>query len=251
MKAINMIKAILRIRGEKIIIVALIMILAAEIGQTVWPMAAIDSESADAIRNYITQKNSAKSLFIDSVGLYGFFLLTISLISTGIRRVRCKWTSIKGIALIIIGLVVICFHIVEIKTYMSIGKTLDSLKPPNMERIKLVLKQQNLPLNKRSKLSKMYARDKYMQEGKIVEYISETGVISRYEPTADDIKSINLQNNVREIWAYNNRLLPRLLYWWVAIGILGVILGVFTPVKNQHSRRDFFILKRGNNEIAR
>jgi len=231
MKAINMIKAILRIRGEKIIIVALIMILAAEIGKNLWPAAAIDSESADAIRNYITQKNSAKSLFIDSVGLYGFFLLTISLISTGIRRVRCKWTNIKGIALVILGLGVLCYHIVEIKSYMAIGKTLDDINTPNYKYIKLKLEQRNLSLKVRSKLSQMYARDKYRHEGKIVECISETGGSSRYEPTVDDIKSRNLQNNAKEIWDYNNRRLPRLLYWWVAIGILGVILGVFAPVR--------------------
>jgi len=226
-----MIKAILRVRGEKIIIVALIMILAAEIGKTLWPMVATDSESADAIRNYIAQKNTTKNLLIDSVGLYGFFLLTISLISTGIRRVRCKWTNIKGITLVIIGLGVLCYHIVEIESYKAIGKTLDDLKPPNWEYIKIKSEQQSLPLNRRSKLSKMYARDKYMHEGKIVEYISETGVSNKYVPTAEDIKFRNLQNNLREIWAYNNRRLPRLLYWWVAIGIAGILLGVFTPIR--------------------
>ncbi len=224
-------KAALRIRGEKIIIAALLMILAAEIGKTLWPMAEFDSESVYAVRNYIAQKNSAKSLFIDSLSLYGFFLLTISLISTGIRRVRCKWTNIKGMALILIGLGVLCFHIVEIESYKAIGKGLDALKPPNLERVKLMVERQDIPLNKRSKLSKMYARDKYMHEGKIVEYITETGVSNKYEPTTADIKLRNLQNNAKEIWAYNNRWLPRLLYWWAAVGIAGVILGVFTPIR--------------------
>jgi len=226
-----MIKAILRIRGEKIIIVALIMILAAEIGQTVWPMAELDFGSADAVRNYIAQKNSAKNLLIDSISLYGFFLLTISLISTGIRQVRCKLTNIKGITLVILGLGVLCFHIFEIKSYMAIGKTLDVLRPPNLERIKFMSEQQNIPLNKRSKMSKMYAHDKYIHESKIVEYISETGVSNKYVPTAEDIKFRNLQNNAKEIWAYNNRRLPSLLYWWGATGIAGILLGVFTPIR--------------------
>jgi len=219
------------VRGEIIIIAALIMILAAQIGNAVWPMAATDSECADAIRNYIAQKNTTKNVLIDLVGIYGFFLLTMSLIATGIRRIRSKWTSIKGVALVIVGLGVLCYHVVEIKSYQSIGKTLDDIKSPNLEIIKFKAEQQNLPLSKRSKLSKMYAHDKYVYEGKIVEYISDEGESKNYEPSADDIKFRNGQNNAREIWDYNNRRLPKLLQWWVAIGLVSIFLGIFTPIR--------------------
>lgn len=161
-----------RIRGERIIIAALIMILAAEFGKTIWPLATTDSESANAVRNFIAQKNSPKNMLIDALGLYGYFLLTISLIATGIRCLRKKWTSIKGIAMVLIGLCLCLYHLAEIETYKSIGKGLDDIKQPNLEIIKFRAEQENLPINTRSKLSKMYAHDKYLHEGKIVKYTS-------------------------------------------------------------------------------
>jgi len=233
-------KALLRMRGEKIIIAALLMILAAEVGKAVWPMTAIDSESADAIRNFIAQKNSPKNMLIDALDLFGFFLLTISLITTGLRCVRGKWKSIKGIALTIIGLGIFVYHIAEIQFYKSIGTGLDDIKRPNYEIAKSRVEQENLPLNVRSKISKVYAQDKYLHDGKIVDYISETGERKFFEPTANDIKLRNAQNNAREIWAYNNRKLPKLFQWWVAVGIISLVLGVFTPIRKvaPNSRSD-------------
>jgi len=224
-------KANLRVSGEKIIIAALLMILAAEIGKAVWPMAATDSESADAIRMFLAQKSSLKYKLIDSVNLFGFFLLTMSLIATGIRRVRSKWTSIKGIALTIIGLGILLYHVAEIESYKSIGKSLDEIARPNFELLKFRAEQENLPLKARSMLSRMYASDKFLHEGKVVEYISETGVSKKYEPTADDVKFRNVQSNAREIWDYNNKLLPKLYQLWVAVGVISLALGVFSPIR--------------------
>lgn len=226
-------KANLRVSGEKIIIAALLMILAAEIGKTVWPMAASNSESADAIRNFLAQKSSLKYKLIDSANLYGFFLLTMSLIATGIRRVRKKWTNIKGITLTIIGIGIFLYHVAEIESYKSIGKSLDEVARPNFEVMKFRAEQENLPLKARSMMSRMYASDKFLHEGKVVEYISEAGVSKKYEPTADDIKFRNVQNNAREIWDYNNRLLPKLYQLWVAVGVISLALGVFSPIRKE------------------
>lgn len=219
-----------KVRGERIIIAALAMILAVEIGKAVWPMAATDSESADAIRNYITQKSSPVNMLIDKMDLYSYFLLTMSLIATGIRCLRNKWSSIKGILLTIIGLGICLFHLAEIEAYKNIGKTLDEIRPPNYEIIKFRIENENLPLIAKSKWSKMYAKDKYLYEGKRVEYYSETGESKSYEPTADDIRFRNVTNNSREIWDYNNRSLPTLFKWWIAIGLVSLALGVFTPI---------------------
>lgn len=235
-------KANLKIREERIIIAALLMILAAEIGKAVWPIAATNSESADAIRNYFAEKSSIKHMLIDSIDLFGLFLLTMSLIVTGILRLRSKWTNIKGMALTIIGLVILLYHVAEIESYRSIGKTLDNLKRPNFELIKFRAEQENLPLKARSMLTRMYAHDKYLYEGKIVEYVSDSGGTKKYEPTADDVKFRNVQNNSREIWDYNNKRLPKLLQWWIAIGFISLVLGVITPIRkpapNMRSDRD-------------
>jgi hypothetical protein len=231
MESTRMEMRILRIRGERIIIAALIVILAAEVSKTIWPLATTDSETANAVRNFIAQKNSPKNMLIDALDLYGYFLLTISLIATGIRCLRKKWTSIKGIAMVLIGLCLCLYHLAEIEIYKSIGKGLDDIKRPNFEIIKFRAEQESLPLNTRSKLSKMYAHEKYLHEGKIVEYTSETGESKAYEPTNDDIKFRNVANNAREIWDINNRRLPRLFQWWVAVGIVGFVFGIFTPIR--------------------
>lgn len=219
-----------KVRGERIIIAALVMILAAEIGKAFWPMSATDSESADAIRNYIAQKSSPVNMLIDKVELYSYFLLTMSLIATGMRCLRTKWSSIKGILLTIIGLGICLFHLAEIEAYKRIGKTLDDIRPPNYEIIKFRVEQENLPLIAKSKWSKMYAHNKYLYEGKQVEFYSETGDSKIYEPTPDDNKFRNATNNAREIWDYNNRWLPTLFKWWIAVGLVGLALGVFTPI---------------------
>jgi len=230
MESTKMEMGIFRVRGERIIIAALIMILAAEFGKTIWPLAATDSESANAIRNYIAQKSSPKNMLVDALDLFGYFLLTISLIATGIRCLRKKWTSIKGIAMVLIGLWLCLYHLAEIEAYKSMGKGLYDIKRPNFEIIKFRVEQENIPLNTRSRWSKMYAHEKYLHEGKIVGYTSETGESKNYEPTNDDIKFRNVANNAREIWDINNRKLPRLFQWWIAAGIVSLVLG-FTPIR--------------------
>lgn len=219
-----------KVRGERVIIAALAMILAVEIGKAVWPMTATDSESADAIRNYIAQKSSPVNMLIDKMDLYSYFLLTMSLIATGIRCLRNKWSSIKGILLTIIGLGICLFHLAEIEAYKRIGKTFDDIRPPTYEIIKFRVEQENMPLIAKSKWSKMYAHDKYLYEGKKVEFYSETGERKIYEPTPNDNKFRNVMNNSREIWDFNNRSLPTLFKWWIAIGLADLALGVFTPI---------------------
>lgn len=219
-----------KVRGERIIIAALVMILAAKIGKAFWPIATTDPESADAIRNYVAQKSSLGNMLIDKVELYGYFLLTLSLIATGLRCVRNKWSSIKGILLTIFGLGICLYHLAEIEAYKRIGKTLDDIRPPNYEIIKFRVEQENMPLIAKSKLSKMYAHNKYLYEGQRVEFYSETGESKIYEPTPDDNKFRNATNNAREIWAYNNQWLPALFKWWVAVGLVGLALGIFTPI---------------------
>jgi hypothetical protein len=231
LELINKEKSILSVKGEKIIIAALLLILATEIGKAVWPMAVTDSESADAIRNFIAQKSSPKNMLIDAVSLFGSFLLTMSLIVTGIRHLRSKWTSIKGIAFTIIGLAILLYHIAEIESYKSIWKTLDDIKRPNLELVKFKAEQENLPLKSKSMLSRMYAHEKYLHEGKNMEYISESGETKRFTPTSDDVKFRNVQNYARKIWNYNNKRLPKLLQWWVAVGSISLVLGVITPIR--------------------
>jgi hypothetical protein len=233
MDLLKMKKVSLGLRGEKIIIVSLLMILASEIGKVIWPMAATDSESANAIKQYLLEKNSLKNILIDKVELYGYFLLTMSLLASGIRCLRNKWSSVKGILLTIVGLAICLFHLAQIEAYKEIGRTLDAIRPPNYEIIKFRVEQENLPLVARSKWSKMYAKDKYLHEGKEVEYYSESGESKIYEPTADDIKFRDVTKNAKDIWACNNQSLPTLFKWWVAVGLVSFALGVFTPIAKQ------------------
>lgn len=222
-----------KIRGERIIIAALMMILTAEFFKTIWPLDALDFETTNAGHKFIAQSNSIQNTLISLLGLSGIYLLVISLISTGIRLLRNKWLNLKGIAMTMIGLLICLYNLLSIQAHMKIGKGLDNISRPNYEIIKFRLEQEklNLPLKARSKFTKMYASDKYIHEGKIVSYLSESGEIKSYEPTNKEIKTRNSINNAREIWDYNNKTLPILLNMWIAVSIVSLVLGAFTPIR--------------------
>lgn len=71
-----------KLRGERLIIAALLMILIAECIATFWQL--------EKMRGILET--------------FGFLLLIISLITTGVRATRTKWPSYKGITMTVIGL---------------------------------------------------------------------------------------------------------------------------------------------------
>jgi len=231
-----------KLRGERLVIVALLMILAAELISNIWPLEYPGANSANSVQKFIAQKSSFQNVLVDRLELFGYFLLVISLISTGIREIRNKWKSFKGITMTIIGVCFCLYHLISIQAYTKIGKTLDELPKPNFEILKSQLNNEKLPLKTKVKLSKMYAHDKFFNEGIIVEYLSDNGEMNRYVPTKEDLEFRKVQSDARDIWDYNNKRLPIVFRLWVAVAVISLLLGVFTPIRmtapNQGPDRD-------------
>jgi hypothetical protein len=220
-----------KLRGERLVIVALVMILVAELISNFWSLEYPGANTANSVQKFIAQKSSFQNVLVDRLELFGYSLLVISLISTGIRQIRNKWTSFKGIAMTIIGVCFCLYHLLSIQAYTKIGKTLDELPRPNFEIMKSQLNNEKLPLKTKVKLSKMYAHDKFFHEGIIVEYLSDSGEMNRYVPTKEDLEFRKVQSDAREIWAYNNKRLPIVFRWWVAVAVTSLLLGVLTPIR--------------------
>lgn len=210
-----------KIRGERFVIAALLMILVAEVFSTFWHLEKLRADDKFHMQCYLAE----------SLELLGFFLLVISLISSGIRKLRVEWKSLKGISMTIIGIGFCLFQLFTIHSYQQIGMTLEELPKPNFEMMKSKLENGNLPLKSRTVLSRMYAHDKFLYEDQIVSYIADNGEKVLYVPTKQDLEFKKLKADVRRIWARNNQNLPVLFRWWIAVAVISLCLGIFTPIK--------------------
>jgi len=210
-----------KLRGERVIIVALLMILIAECITTLWHLEKLGADEKFHLQKYLT----------DLLNSFGYLLLIVSLIITGIRTMRKKWPSYKGIAMTVIGLCMCAIPLLSIQMYKKIGKNLDELPKPNFEMMKSKLDKGDLPLKSKIFLSKMYAHDKYLYEGVIVDYLSDSDVMTRYVPTKEDIELKKLKTETKEIWDYNNKRLHKVFWEWIAVIVIILLLGVLTPIQ--------------------
>jgi hypothetical protein len=110
-----------------------------------------------------------------------------------------------------------------------------SIRKPDSEILKRNIETHNYDVKLKSKLSLMYAGNKYKYEGKTVEYFGETGEKLQYQPTKEDLKFREQDVLVNEIWGDTQRLARRNFYIWCGITTVSLLLGFFTPVRKEHS----------------
>ena len=81
-----------KLRGERVIIAALLMILIADCITTFWQLEKLGADEKYHLQKYLAELLNS----------FGYLLLIVSLIITGIRTMRKKWPSYKGIAMTVL-----------------------------------------------------------------------------------------------------------------------------------------------------
>jgi hypothetical protein len=210
-----------KVRGERLIIVALAMILIAEMITTFWHLEKVGADGRFQIQIFLS----------NSFQMLGSLLLIVSLITTGIRKMRRTWPSFMGITMLIAGLCLCAIPLLSVQMYKKIGRNLEEIQRPHFDKMEAMMKRSDLPAVSRIKLSKMYARDKYLHEGAIVSYLTEAGEQTRYVPTKEDIKFKNLKSTTTQKWQEIGKGLPIVFWTWAGIVVISLLVGVLSPIK--------------------
>ena len=210
-----------KVRGERLIIAALAMILIAE---AITTFCHLEKSGTDGKFHFLVS-------FVDSLLWLGSFLMIVSLISTGIRKMRRSWPSFLGVAMLLIGLFLCAIPLLSVQMYMKISKNIEELPKPHFDKMEAIMKKADLPLDKRIKLSKMYAHDKYLYEGVTVKYITDNGEEARFVPTKEDIEFKNLKTSTLKSMKAVSKSIPTVTLTWIAIPVISVLLGALTPIQ--------------------
>jgi hypothetical protein len=210
-----------KVRGERLIIAALAMILIVE---AITTLCHLEKPGADGkFYFWVT--------LVDSLQSFGSFLLIVSLITTGIRKMRRSRSSFLGIAMLLIGLCLCAIPLLSVQMYKKIRKNIEELPKPHFDQMEAIMKKGDLPLDKRTKLSKMYAHDKYLYEGLTVNYLNDNGEEIRYIPTKEDIEFRNLNTTtIQSMKDISNRI-PIITLTWITIPVISLLLGALTPIQ--------------------
>lgn len=215
-----------KVSGERLIIVALAMILIAEAITTFWNLEKVGADRRFQLQIFLS----------NSLQTVGSLLLIVSLITTGIRKMRRTWPSFMGIAMLLVGLCLCAIPLLSVQMYKKVGRNLEEIQRPNFDKMEAMMKKNDLPAVSRIKLSKMYARDKYLYEGAIVSYLTETGEQTLYVPTKEDIEFKNLKSTTTQQWQEIGKGLPIVFWTWAGIAVISLLVGVLSPIKKDNTQ---------------
>lgn len=135
-------------------------------------------------------------LVISFLGQLGLMAALLSMIATGtrgIRRVGLKswwslWALLGMAPFIAIAIAILSFSMLvnSEKPFLNSVARKDNLQVLEKKIEEMKAKKADPKLI--SKISKIYASEAYLYEGKIVEYIDENGSLSKYQPTEQEIQ---------------------------------------------------------------
>ncbi len=164
------------------------------------------------------------------LSLLALGFLTISLITIGIRLLRQRLQPMKGLILLVAGAVISLFILTASYWVMSIDPTFTK---SNADIIKRNMKSHKYDLKLKSKISQLYASDVYKNDGVLVNYLTETGKSTPYQPTKEDIESRD--NIARLDWIIKiaQGLARPTFYCWLAITFFSVAAGLFTKIQRK------------------
>lgn len=182
-------------------------------------------------RKYSELKHTWQYLVVGQIAWAGNVILAMSFVIIGLRLLRKKLQKIMAVLFLVAGLGICAVTLTKLYFTMTFDYTIPK---PNIELLRQNIESHNYDVKLKSKLSKMYARDKYAYEGKTVEYLSEAGGKILYQPSKEDIAFSEQDVLVKEIWSENRKRSRPNFYCWIAITIISLLLGIFTPVEKKN-----------------
>ena len=222
---------LIRRKSEWFIFAGFAMIIIAAVAEGFLPKLPGKVVTLSDWKNYLELKQTWQYLVVGQIALAGNVILAMSLVIIGLRQLREKLQKLIAVLFLVAGLGICAVT----STGLYFSMTFDyTLPKPNIELLKQNIDNHNYDAKTKSKLSKMYARDKYTYEGKTVEYLSETGGKLLYQPNKEDIKFREQDMLVKEIWSENRKRSRPSFYCWIGITMISLLLGLFTPVERKH-----------------
>lgn len=220
-------------KGEWFIVAGILMVVIASIVAIFGTIPEPTTSYFEAWEGYKAQKQALHFKLFEFFEGLGFLIIVFSSITTGIRSIRRRGISVKSIVLIMVGLSICLFNFYTLYISYGIGKSIDAVLKPKLEIMQQAINKPDLPLSSKSKLSKQYARDRYLYEGIKEQYFSETGKALLYEPTKEDLEFRDNKLRAKQMWDDNKKTLPFKLSYWIVVTISGCLLGLLTPIQKQ------------------
>lgn len=224
---------LLKYRGEWFVIAGILIAIIASICKDFWPITVPSTITFETWERYKAQQEVWQFRLFDFVESFGFLVLVLSSLITGIRSFRKRGISIKAIAFAIIGLLICLINLYTLYISHSISTSTVNLPKPNMELMQQTLKKPDLPLSDKARLSKQYAHDRYLYYGIKEQYFTESGQIIIYEPTKDDDRFRESQLLAKKMWEDKKKMMPYTLYYWLIVTFTGLLLGFLTPIQKE------------------
>jgi hypothetical protein len=222
---------LVRRKSEWFIFAGFAMIIIAAVAEGFLPKLPDKVVTLSDWRNHLELKHTWQYLVVGQIAWAGSVILAMSLVIIGLRLLRKKLQKLMAILFLVAGLGICAFYLTTLYFTMTFDYTIPK---PNIELLRQNIESHNYDAKLKSKLSKMYAKDKYTYEGKTVGYLSETGEKILYQPSKDDISFREQDVLVKEIWSENRKQSRPNFYCWIAITMISLLLGIFTPVEKKH-----------------
>ncbi len=170
----------------------------------------------------------------------GILLCILFLISSIIFNLRLNGRNIFKILWLSL-LVIVCFVNIGVATYTYFYvpytlKEKDEFKAPVLMAS---IENSNLSLEQKANSSKAIAAYGFVNTGERMEYLTNTGEKRIFEPTPEDIA--HREERVKQLAEINRNLeiLPLAALAWVAILLIGTVLGLVWPIRNTKSKSIF------------
>jgi hypothetical protein len=218
-------------KSEWFIFAGFAMVIVASVAHAFLPNIDNNFKTLIEYRKYLEMKHAWQYLLVGQLNAIGTVVLAASLLIIGLRLIRINLIKVKATLFLVAGLGICAFALTVSYKAMNFDY---SIPNPNPEILKRNIESHNYDTKLKSKLSRMYASDKYKYEGKTVEYFSETGVNLQYQPSKDDLEFRERDVLAKEMWSDIQRRSRRNFYTWCGITIVSVMLGFFTPVRKKH-----------------
>jgi len=170
----------------------------------------------------------------------GFSLCILFMISSSIYSLRLNGRNIFKIIWLSL-FVIICFVNTGVATYTYFYvpytlKEKDEFKAPVLMAS---MENSNLSLEQKANSSKAIAAYGFVNTGERMEYLTNTGEKRIFEPTPEDIA--HREETVKQLAEIKRNLetLPLAALGWIAILVIGTVLGLVWPIRDTKSKSIF------------
>lgn len=186
----------------------------------------------------VSQREATTEWAIRQASGIGLALALSLMLVFGIREIQKECFSIKKLLNLLIAVVfLISLSAFGFYTNSILTKFNESIHPHDFfNEIEADINNTSIPLEKRTGISKFYAKMRYEEDGIITEYLSPEGNKILYEPTAEAKASRAEWQRNKELMAWSQKTTKRAGIQWLAILALSILFGFFPKVKKPSNK---------------